>query len=274
MLLEEVFNLEKVLLNSLPKAGTNLIAKALDLLGFYPAFSLDPGLFLRDKWQNRVRRFLNRPRKQGYIIGINHPIEISRGSVERILQKTQKGQYITAHIGFSEDILSRALELDFKTIQMIRDPRAVAASYVPYVAKNINNPFHKEFSQKSKNEQYQIAFKGYQGKNISKQSLYTSCLALEPWINSKETLVIKFEDIVGEKGGGDDTIQKEVLTELASRIGAPKDKIDYVVENIFGSGRHTFRKGKIDSWKDEIPKNIQKTMTEELEPILRKWNYI
>ncbi|MHA2358189.1 MAG: sulfotransferase domain-containing protein [Candidatus Heimdallarchaeaceae archaeon] len=265
--------MKKVFINSLPKSGTNLIAKALDLFGFHHAHNLDSGLFLRDKWQNRVRRLLNRPRKQGYIIGINHPIEISRSSVDRILQKTQTGEYITAHVGFSEDVLLKALELDFKTIQMIRDPRAIAASYVPYVAKTKSNPLFKEFSQKSKEEQYRIVLEGFQGKNISKQTLYTSCLSVEPWINSEDTLVVKFEDIVGEKGGGNNEIQREVLEKISLHIDAPKDKIDQVIENIFGPGRHTFRKGKIDSWKEEIPKDIQKAMTTQLEPILKKWNY-
>lgn len=269
--------MQKVFINSLPKSGTNLISKALDLFDYSNAGHIGPVDITSKGWLSRARRILYRPIYQGFLVGIFIPVEIRRQVIIDKLRRVKSGQYLTAHVGYTEDILLKVQEMNFKLILMIRDPRAVIASYVPYILKARWHFLYEYFNKIDNEERYKIALNGYFGnRKISIQSMYTRCLSLVHWINSKSVLLVKFEDLIGIKGGGDDQKQRETLKRICSHIDAPLEKIDYVMNNLFGytPGRKTFREGKIDSWREEIPYSIQKEMKKRLQPILQKWGYI
>lgn len=77
--------------------------------------------------------------------------------------------------------------------------------------------------------------------------------------DKKNALIIRFEDLVGSKGGGNDVIQRQTIKNIASHIGVPvsESQLDYIQENLFGTEvrvetmkEETFRSGKIGSWKE------------------------
>jgi len=68
----------KIFINAIPKAGTNLVAKCLDLAGFVQAAHIGSE-GLRNRIPRLFRRLLDRPLiGQGYIVGINFPREVRR----------------------------------------------------------------------------------------------------------------------------------------------------------------------------------------------------
>ena len=141
---------------------------------------------------------------------------------------------------------------------MIRDPRAVIASLVPYILGTKRHHANSLFKSLRNEERYRVTLHGYSDGKVSIQSLLARCLALETWIEDKQALVIKFEDLIGEKGGGEDDLQKRTLLSLCNHLGAPIDKVGYVQSNLFGDTGRTFRKGEINSWKEEIPESVQR----------------
>ncbi len=78
---------------------------------------------------------------------------------------------------------------------------------------------------------------------------------------------------MGPNGGGSKEKQIQTITEICHWIDAPESKIPEVADNLFGSGKGTFRKGQIDSWKTELPDNILSKVEDELGDILDKWGY-
>lgn len=96
-----------------------------------------------------------------------------------------------------------------------------------------------------------------------------SNLAIQPmvhnalyWMQNPDTHIIRFEDLVGEKGGGSQTAQENTMLELMDYLGSSSDlKRKYLLglplteekENasLFG-GTPTFRKGQIGSWKEHF----------------------
>ena len=65
--------------------------------------------------------------------------------------------------------------------------------------------------------------------------------------------VVRFEDLVGSKGGGDDKIKRDVLEEIATFLNLSKKNIDLAFEKTWGPenqhGWKTFRQGIIGRWR-------------------------
>lgn len=265
--------MKKAFVNSLPKSGTNLLAKCLLLFGYKERAHLSAGSVLDKKPRSLMRRILWRPASKNYLIGINSPIEVRRSPIDSILRKVKEGEFLTAHVGYRSDLLESVLELGFTPIQVIRDPRAVLASFVPYVLKDGGHFLHNTFKRLPHFERFEVVLDGISVNGTALAPLRTCCLALDPWVNSEKVICIKFEEIVGAQGGGSDRKRVQVLEQLASRLGLPKDHIPQVSDNLYGPGRHTFRKGKIDSWRDEILVELLEPIAQELGEILDRWGY-
>lgn len=265
--------MKPAIINSLPKSGTNLLAKALFLLGYEQKFTLDASLVLRRSIRGKVNRLLTRSMSPGYIVGIDSPVEIAKNVVDRKLQGIARAEFISAHVGYTSDILNKSLQLGLSPLVVIRDPRSVLASFIPYVLKNTNHQANKFLVSLGDEDRYLSVLLGYSGNQCTIQSLQARCLALKLWVEHPETLVIRFEDIIGEKGGGSPDRQREMLLAICNHLQISNENINYVQEHLFGDQGGTFRTGKVDSWKDEIPMSIQEKLSETVGDVLHDWGY-
>ena len=267
--------MKKTFVNSLPKSGTNLLAECLQLFGYKDAGHIGSGYVLSSTPVAKLRRLLLHPIRQGYIVGIDTPVELPRWAVERFIGQVKNDYFITAHVGYTSDLLQHALTLGFSPIVITRDPRAVLASFVPYVVGKNRHPLNRAFNKLTLEDRYMSTLEGMNDGEHMLQPLRVRCNALDPWINSEHVLSIKFEDLVGSKGGGSDNLQMDTLHRICKWIDAPESKIQSVADELFGPGdRYTFRKGKIDSWKNEIPPSVMNKLESSIGDILTKWNYI
>lgn len=257
----------------MPKSGTNLLAKCLLLFGYTEKGHLSTGTVLDNRPGALYKRLFWRTRKQGYVLGVNSPVEVRRRPVDAMLRSVRENQFISGHVGYRRDLLDAILEQGFVPIQVIRDPRAVLASFVPYVLEDTSHFLHSVFKSLPHDERYMAVLDGIARDGLIQRPLRACCLALDPWVENEKAYTIKFEDIVGGKGGGSDIRRMEVLGEIAATLNIPDPDIQRVSDELYGPGRHTFRKGKVDTWKDEIPPKILARLHGELGDILDKWGY-
>ena len=131
-----------VFLNSLPKAGTNLGAKCLDLAGYKFKASFASNRVIAKNPRALLRRIFWSSLKRGYIIGIDTPVEVSRPIVDGTLKKLKHHEYCSSHIGYTKDILWRCQELGIAVIVMVRDPRSVLSSSAHYLFKSQSHVLH------------------------------------------------------------------------------------------------------------------------------------
>lgn len=249
------------------------MAKCLTLFGYRERGHISAGTLLDSRPMALVRRITWRAGKDNYQLGINSPILARRSAVDRFLKHVGRDQFITAHVGHSADLLETCIEMGFVPIQVVRDPRAILASFVPYVLADRHHFLHNLFRDMGANQRYQAVYEGVSRKNGSLRSLGECCHALDPWIDHPQVFRIRFEDIVGSAGGGDDAARLEVLQRLATLLEAPESRIEEVAQKLYGPGRHTFRKGRIATWREEVPKDLQRRIADELGDILEKWGY-
>ena len=76
------------------------------------------------------------------------------------------------------------------------------------------------------------------------------------WISLPNAFVIRFEDLVGEKGQGSEEKQRETIQFISSllNIRLTQDRLDWIVDHLFGGDPRervswTFRRGQIGDWK-------------------------
>jgi hypothetical protein len=74
------------------------------------------------------------------------------------------------------------------------------------------------------------------------------------WARQGVGLVVKFEELIGEKGGGDDQIQKETVSRIAEYLGLKlsDQELAAVCAGLFWTKAETFRKGQIGSWREHF----------------------
>ncbi len=84
--------------------------------------------------------------------------------------------------------------------------------------------------------------------------------------SNKDYLVMRYEDLVGSNGGGNDQMQRESIRKLAIFLkGEPSlssDQIDQIGKSIYGTGP-TFRQGHIHSWEQYFDEDM-KAMCKQL----------
>lgn len=130
---------------------------------------------------------------------------------------------------------------DFLLITNYRDLRDAAVSLAHYLDEI---GVYKEQFPKS-----QLSFD--EKLHISITKLMKQVKRNMKFINQTENLfIVRFEDLVGAKGGGSDVAQYELVTNLckALKIKIRPGKIKTILETLYGSSG-TFRKGVIGEWK-------------------------
>ncbi len=265
--------MRKVLINALPKAGTNLLAKCLTMLGYREEGGLGSFLASPTSFKGRVRRLLWSASGNPYRVGIDMPMEIPKYAVDRILKRVGESRFVSAHVGYDDQILLKAISMKFVSLLIVRDPRAVLASFVPYVITNNLHPLNGAFRAMPPEDCYWVALRGGEFGSVRLKSLASRCEALRPWMANNAVINIRFEDIIGSKGGGSDELQLLTLKRVCNAIGRPENQAIEVAENLFGPGRSTFRKGQIDSWRGEIPQAVILETERELASVLEWWGY-
>jgi hypothetical protein len=138
-----------------------------------------------------------------------------------------------------------------KIIQ-IRDPRDMLISQMFWI-QNTNNwagllpkNYIDKFQSLSESEKITFLI------NLPEQYFGCTYFAkiLPHWIYQPNTIVFRFEDLVGPKGGGSQESQEALIGTLARCFGYELDQeaIAQIASQLHGNAP-TFREGKIGSWK-------------------------
>lgn len=256
--------MDRCFVNSMPKSGTNLLSRFLTLCGMKRAGHV----------RRRGRLSLGKIPlwSFGYPIGIDHLHSISKGAVDRKFSRLREGEFLTAHVGHSYCFLDLVERHAVKPIVVIRDPRAVLNSFVHYVATVRSHPMSAAFRALDADARYRRALMGGWSGKAFLEPLVHRCRGLSPWLESSGVLLVRFEDLVGQEGGGSHQAQSDVAHRLADHLSIPADRLDTAGKELFGASS-TFRSGQVTGWQDEIPQSMYAEINAELAPILDLWGY-
>ncbi len=208
------------LIISIPKSGTHLIGKAILEITGKEDFAIE-----NSKELNGDLPLMN----------------ISANDLDKVIILS-KNYYLKSHLFYSkthEDLLFEKKQAIFFNI---RDPRDQAISYAHW-QKDLPEHYPHAITMTLDEILTDII------KNIN--NFYTLWLL---WMDYPFALTVRFEDLVGSKGGGDDAKQLATVKAIAKHVSVElsEERAQEIATDLFGITKNTFRKGQIGAWKHEF----------------------
>lgn len=208
------------------KTGTHLLTKQLTLL---------TGMEVMNSWKH------------------NAP----QGVIHKMLDECEAGdKYFHMHAVYHKHIMRCFSKRDYRVFYLLRDPRDQLISMLNYIRNKgwAYGPLRMDypFGKLSYDQQIEEMITGSRYGISVPHAIFTS---RKKWISQKGVLTVKFEDLVGTKGGGSKDRQMYALHAIVDHLKLPKTESELatVAENSFGKpGEKTFNKGQIGEWKSKF----------------------
>ncbi|MCW8828151.1 MAG: sulfotransferase domain-containing protein [Gammaproteobacteria bacterium] len=263
----------KIFINSMPKSGTNLVSRLFNISGYhYAKLGVAPTLLIGRHYLLRQvlrRSFFSR---NPVIVGLDVQMPVRREWLERKFNSVKDGFYVTGHANYSQGIKNILDTAGFKTVLVIRDPCDVIVSYAHYVAGTQSHFLHEAFKEMSLFDRVRFSLDGGRLSGLDVEAFPVMLSRIDGWMKQRNVYVLKFENIVGEKGGGSDELQAAELANLGDFCGVNFD-VDIVRDQLFGVSK-TFRKGQIGSALQELPADLIAEVNQKLKFYINEWGYV
>ncbi|MCB1110530.1 MAG: sulfotransferase domain-containing protein [Chlamydiia bacterium] len=166
----------------------------------------------------------------------------------------------------------------FKKLILIRDPRDIVISSVFWFSSYHQNV--KEWTALSFNQKIETVILEKMPPPFS--FISNNFQMLDFFLDAgPECCVVKFEYLIGEKGGGSLREQEAEIYKIAEFLGIDitPSEMYYITENLHGLrevdkiGVQTFRKGIIGQWKEYFTPQHERLFNNKFYPILERWGY-
>ncbi len=246
-------------INSLPKAGTNLLAKAVELF---------PGIRRENDVHNRLADNMGQSENNAdtFLYGIDWPRNVPLSKTEDTFMRLKHGTFCAVHLPYSNSMAQWLETKELKSLLILRDPRDVVVSHARYVADRPDHFLFAFYQNLTKSERI---MRSIEGVNLEASNgpmllnIYDRYCKLIHWMKSPLNYTTFFEKLVGPAGGGSREAQREELIKIAEHLGLSfNDKcIDDISNQLFG-GTETFHKGRIGSWREHFSEEHKRLFNE------------
>ncbi len=249
----------RVIANSLPKSGTHILVRFLELLNMKEEKPHLSASLVRLTEKNPLRRYIKKRRiwKEGMQgEGLKVDLDIPENMVQRDwlkkrLDAVPDNSFLQAHLPYSEKLENLLLSLNYKIIYIVRDPRDVAISMCNYIIRMENEYFHSEMIKANTDiEKLSIILPSNNINNAF--SLNDRIKNSIGWLKSPDICSTRFEYLIGNKGGGDIEKQLREIKRITNYLGIhlADDFLYTLCSQIFYPKAKTFHKGQIGSWRN------------------------
>ncbi|WP_396593047.1 sulfotransferase domain-containing protein [Brevundimonas sp. R86498] len=248
----------RIFVNSLPKAGTHLVT---DQLGRFPdAHNSRLHILTRD-----VNRLTDRK---------THSLDFEANVPEFVkrVRTVRPGQFFSAHLPFDPALGAAMRDEGLRSIFVARDPRDILVSQFHYVVGLKRHHLHPRIMALPDDlARYEALAFGLDG-SPPVLSLRQRLDVFHGWLNTPGVLVVRFEDLVGARGGGDEATKARTLTAIAEHCGLSTEGIAARAATAAGPTA-TLRKGKANAWRGEIPDAVVDRLHAECGDLIRAYGY-
>ncbi len=263
-------NNRKVVLVTIPKSGTHLILKCLTLFkikGLGTCF--DKEIFPTKQRLNEIRK-TNENQPPHHFKGMYYnylkdslPPRLSKN----LVKNSALHRLLWTHWPHTLKFERMVDQYSYANFFSIRDPRDMIVSFAYMVHENREKTKSVSvedviFDLITGEQKYYMpwAVEIHEGYpllwEIGLEKFYRIYM---PWLKAKNFMVIRFEDLIGEKGGGSEAVQLKTIMKIGQHLKCPMtvNKAQEIIKELFG-GTWTFREGQIGSWKKHFtPKIMQ-----------------
>ena len=273
---------KRLLINSLPKSGTHLLAKVAELCDYQehfkaPSYNKNSPLFFNYREVKNALKKENLSESSAadaIYVGSLTPVAVDKNTFKTYLDSLVEHHYILGHVAWTPHLSNILTELNYQHLFIIRDPRAVITSLLSFIQNTVNMPkphfLQADFKILSEKQQLDLLLEGGYAPlaqvNITPfNEVYKNMLS---WQQDPHCLMTRFEALIGVQGGGSVLSQKEAVRKIVNFLGYDfNTKIAAQFETIYNPNARTFRKGSIDSWKKSLNTNTLQRINDYCQPL-------
>lgn len=227
----------RIFVNSIPKAGTHLLTAELDKFTGLQ----NSRLHIQSHKVNRVG---GGKRVATYDLDVDKTLAL--------VDHVRAGQFFTGHIFHYPELSAGLAKRGVKTVFVLRDPRDILVSSYHYAVGLKRHPWH-DYLQSLPGEEarYAAIIDGHPADPFIRP-MHEMLERHVGWTRDPAVLSLRFEDLVGERGGGSTAAKHEALASLCSYAGLPADELDQHARTA-AKATPTLRRGKANAWRDSLP---------------------
>jgi hypothetical protein len=265
----------KVMANSIPKGGTHLLLRLFELLEFEPyRFWIGADLvrgrgeFIRKLWKGSYGSDVIR-------IGSEVPVNIGKNWLNNKLTHLPDNVVFGAHCQFTPELSDLLNSRSIATVCIVRDPRAIAVSHMDYIKRSPGHFFHRDYiALPDDDARLLMSIDGGKLGRYTLESLQVRYQQYIDWGKKGGAHIVRFEDLVGARGGGCDTLQIKAINSVVEflSLGTDESRQSTIASQLFGD-TNTFRKGQVDSWKNELRSHHKHALHDSVGDILIRLGY-
>jgi len=231
----------RIVVVSVPKAGTHLLERAL---------CLHPRLY-----RTRLPTIMNRDWWNG---------------LDALLRRLGPGQILLTHLRYREEHPSVIRDGGAKCVFLVRDPRDIVVSNAFYSARHPANDAFRHLPEVR--DRIRLVITGDADAGV--MSIAERLDHFSGWLDAGFP-VVRFEDLVGGRGGGDDATQRAALTELFTYLDVAREPamLDRIAAGLFSWSSPTFRRGAIGAWRDHFDDELLALFAGVMQDRLQRYGY-
>lgn len=202
------------------------------------------------------------------------------------LRKTEcQNQILRIFDGYSTASLNLLKKENYKIITMVRDPRDALISLLFYMrsykGKGQRRDFYvvcPNFDDLSFDKQLEALIVGTKDM----QSYLTFYTSLAGWALNPYSLMIRYEDLVGNEGGGSDALQAQAIQDIANylNINLTNGLLNHILHNMYvkkGKNlvheKNVFVRSSIGNWSTFMKKKHRKLFKKHAGNLLIQLGY-
>lgn len=239
----------RVFVNSLPKSGTHLLNRCLSLM---------PDMAYA-----------------GYHLNARKTVKLK----EKILKRLGGGCFVSAHLPFSKRDWTGLQDLGYKQVLMIRDPRDLIVSQFHFISKRPAARLYPYFAELPDDDfRIMATIRGIPDRDapdgIGLPDIGTRFKQYLEW-GEHGSHVVRFENLIGEAGGGSSERQLAEVEMLAKHVGISLSSAEAteIAERVFSRNAKTFRKGEIGDWRNALSEAHKSALKELVGQLLVDLDY-
>jgi hypothetical protein len=187
--------------------------------------------------------------------------------------------FVTAHARYHPLLQDLARDLAFRQILLLRDPRDIVVSNSFHMLQDTLNQHHGYYTDKLNNdgERLMTSIRGLEGEPGKRlPSIAETLSGYLPWLDQPSILVVRFEDLIGPRGGGDPNKQLDEIERISGFVGRPlnREGAARIAGKMYARGSLTFRRGQAGDWRNHFSEAHKAAFEEVAGDLLERLGYI